>query len=44
MTKTRDLRKKWIKDTGYAREYDALGEEFAPVMAVAKARRRVDLS
>jgi transcriptional regulator with XRE-family HTH domain len=44
MTKILDLHKKWMKDPGYAKEYDALEEEFALAMAVAKARSRAGLS
>ncbi len=44
MTKINDLHKKWMKDAGYVREYDALEEEFALAMAVTKARRRAGLS
>jgi len=38
------LHKKWMKDAGYAREYEGLEEEFALATAVAKARRRAGLS
>jgi hypothetical protein len=38
MTKISDLHKKWMKDSAYVTEYEALEEEFA--LAVAKARRR----
>jgi transcriptional regulator with XRE-family HTH domain len=44
MTKIRDLHKKWMKDPEYRREYDALEEEFALILEVAKARRRAGLS
>jgi ribosome-binding protein aMBF1 (putative translation factor) len=44
MTKIRDLHKKWMKDSDYACEYEALDEEFALALAVAKARRRSGLS
>lgn len=44
MTKLRDLHKKWMKDSAYRREYDALEEEFALILEVAKARRRSGLS
>ena len=44
MTKLRDLHKKWMKDPEYRREYDALEEEFALILEVAKARRRAGLS
>jgi transcriptional regulator with XRE-family HTH domain len=44
MTKLRDLHKRWMKDPEYRREYDALEEEFALILEVAKARRRAGLS
>ena len=44
MIKLRDLHKKWMKDPEYRREYDALEEEFALVLEVAKARQRAGLS
>src|SRR5947207_11815201 len=44
MTKLSDLHKKWVKDPEYRREYDALEEEFALILEVAKARRRAGLS
>lgn len=44
MTKISDLHKKWMKDPGYRKEYDALEEEFALMLAVAKARQRAGLS
>ena len=44
MTKMRDLHKKWMKDPEYRREYDALEEEFALILEVAKARKRAGLS
>jgi len=44
MTKIRDLHKRWMKDPDYVREYEALDEEFALALAVAKARRRAGLS
>ena len=44
MTKLRDLHKKWMKDPEYRREYDALEEEFALILEVAKARQRAGLS
>lgn len=44
MTKVRDLHKKWMKDPEYRREYDALEEEFALILEVAKARQRAGLS
>lgn len=44
MTKLKDLHKKWVKDPEYRREYDALEEEFALILEVAKARQRAGLS
>ena len=44
MTKISTLHKKWMKDPGYRKEYDALEEEFALILAVAKARARAGLS
>ena len=44
MTKLRDLHKKWMKDPEFRREYDALEEEFALILEVAKARQRAGLS
>ena len=44
MTKIRDLHKKWMKEPGYRKEYEALEEEFALMAEVAKARARAGLS
>jgi ribosome-binding protein aMBF1 (putative translation factor) len=44
MTKLKDLHRKWMKDPGYRKEYDALEEEFALAAEVAKARDRAGLS
>jgi transcriptional regulator with XRE-family HTH domain len=44
MTKMRDLHKRFMKDPEYRREYDALEEEFALILEVAKARKRAGLS
>ena len=44
MTRIKDLHKKWMKDAGYRKEYDALEEEFALAAEVAKARSRAGLS
>ena len=44
MTKIRDLHKKWMKNPEYRKEYDALEEEFALMVEVAKARTRAGLS
>jgi len=38
MIKISDLHKKWMKDPEYRKEYDTLEEEFALILAVAKAR------
>lgn len=39
-----DLHKKWIKDSKYRREYDALEEEFSLVAALIEARTREGLT
>ena len=44
MTKFADLHKRWMKDPAYRKEYDALEEEFALILEVAKARQRAGLS
>ena len=44
MTKILALHKKWMKDSEYAKEYDALEGEFALAGAVARARNRRGLS
>ena len=44
MTKVRELHKKWMKDPAYRKEYDALEEEFALMLEIAKARSRSGLS
>ena len=44
MTRLRDLHKKWMKEPGYRKEYEALEEEFALTAEVAKARARSGLS
>jgi ribosome-binding protein aMBF1 (putative translation factor) len=44
MIKFSTLHKKWMKEPGYRKEYDALEEEFALMAAVAKARARAGLS
>jgi transcriptional regulator with XRE-family HTH domain len=43
MTTMKDLHKKLMKDPDYRREYDALEEEFALILEVAKARTRAKL-
>ena len=44
MIKFTTLHKKWMKEPGYRKEYDALEEEFALMAEVAKARARAGLS
>ena len=44
MIKFSDLHKKWMREPGYRKEYNALEEEFALAAAVAKARLRAGLS
>ena len=44
MMKFNDLHKKLMKNPAYRKEYDALEEEFALILAVAKARQRAGLS
>jgi transcriptional regulator with XRE-family HTH domain len=44
MTKIKDLHKKWLKDSAYRAEYDALEEEFALADAMLKARERAGLT
>lgn len=44
MIKFDDLHKKWMKQPGYRKEYDALEEEFALIAEIAKARLRAGLS
>jgi ribosome-binding protein aMBF1 (putative translation factor) len=44
MTKLDTLRKKWMKDPAFRKEYEALEEEFALMAEVAKARLRSGLS
>jgi len=39
-----DLHKKWMKDSKYRREYDALEEEFSLVAALIEARTRAGLT
>ena len=39
-----DLHKKWMKDSKYKREYDALEEEFSLVAALIEARTRAGLT
>jgi transcriptional regulator with XRE-family HTH domain len=44
MIRIKDLHKKWMKDSNYRKEYEALEEEFALAAEVAKARGRAGLS
>ena len=44
MMKFNTLHKKWMKEPGYRKEYEALEEEFALMAEVAKARARSGLS
>ena len=44
MTKLSVLKKRWMKDPEFRREYDALEEEFSLMLEVAKARLRSGLS
>ncbi|MGE3987557.1 helix-turn-helix domain-containing protein [Pseudorhodoplanes sp.] len=39
-----DLHKKWMKEPGYRKEYEALEEDFALIGELAKARARAGLS
>lgn len=43
MTALRALKRTWMKDPDFRREYDALEEEFALILEVAKARKRARL-
>src|ERR1043165_6363287 len=44
MTRHKDLKARLMKDPEVRRAYDALEEEFALILEVAKARRRAGLS
>src|SRR5436189_5900805 len=44
MTNLKDLKAMLLKDPEVRREYDALEEEFAVILEVAKARKRAGLS
>lgn len=44
MTKMKDLHAEWMKDADYAREYDALEDEFAFVQAMIEARTQAGLT
>lgn len=39
-----DLHKKWMKDSKYRREYEALEEEFSLIAALIAARNRAGLT
>ena len=39
-----DLHRKWMKNAGYRREYEALEEEFSLVAALIEARTRAGLT
>lgn len=39
-----DLHKKWMKDSKYRREHEAMEEEFSLVAALIKARTRAGLT
>jgi ribosome-binding protein aMBF1 (putative translation factor) len=43
VTTLRALKRKWMKDPAFRREYDVLEEEFAVLLEVAMARRRARL-
>jgi hypothetical protein len=43
MTTFRALKRQWMKDPDFRREYDALEEEVALILEVAKARKRARL-
>lgn len=44
MTSLNTLRKRWMKDPAFRKEYDALEEEFALMTEVINARQRSRLS
>ena len=44
MTKVSDLRKKWMEDPEFAKEYEALREEFSLVDALIRARAAADMT
>jgi transcriptional regulator with XRE-family HTH domain len=44
MTKLKDLKARMLKDPDVRKEYDALEEEFALMLEVARARQRAGLS
>lgn len=44
MTKLKDLKAQLLKNPGVRKEYDALEEEFALMLAVAEARQRAGIS
>lgn len=44
MTKFSDIKKRWMRDTAFRREYDALEEEFAIARELIRARTRAGLT
>jgi ribosome-binding protein aMBF1 (putative translation factor) len=44
MTKAKTLHQKWLKESAYRAEYDALGDEFALARALIEARTRAGLT
>lgn len=44
MTKFSDIKKRWMRDPAFRREYHALAEEFAIAQELIKARTRAGLT
>lgn len=44
MTRIGELHKRWLKNSSYRKDYEALAEEFELAAAIAKARGRSGLS
>ncbi|GBE49160.1 antitoxin HigA [bacterium BMS3Bbin13] len=44
MTRFTEIKKRWMKDPAFRREYDALGDEFDVALELIKARARAKLS
>jgi transcriptional regulator with XRE-family HTH domain len=44
MSRIKDLHNRWLADTSYRREYDALEEEFALASALIEARSKAGLT
>ncbi|HKV96308.1 MAG TPA: helix-turn-helix transcriptional regulator [Gammaproteobacteria bacterium] len=44
MTKFSDIKKRWIRDSAFRHEYEALAEEFAIAHELIKARTRAGLT